>query len=89
MQLIIEKTIEGPFLKLVKTAKKNGGGIIILYSDKDYRYTPHPEGAVIVKSNQLLLNGTKLLYEDEYNNYESHPKGILIEKYSQLFLVVA
>ena len=55
-------------------------GTKILYVGTYDQWCPHPEGVVIVKNNQVLLNGAKLIYEGETGRLFPNPRGILIPK---------
>ena len=67
-----------------------GKGMKLLYDGGDTHdihfslhvdnWNPHPDGVVIRKGNQFLLNGEKILYKGEYDDWATYPDGVIIQK---------
>lgn len=72
--------------KTKKQLKRKNGETILHYEGDWDDWRPHPEGVIILKDNQFLLNGAKLLYEGECDSWWSHPEGMVIRKDNQLLL---
>src|SRR3989339_214707 len=44
------------------------------------KWGSHPEGVIIQKGDELLLNGKELLYKGGFSSWSSYPEGVIIRK---------
>ncbi|GHV21612.1 hypothetical protein FACS189428_2300 [Clostridia bacterium] len=90
--MYLEQKIEIPAkLSMEETiafAKESHHTSIVLYDSQGEEisdYCSHPQGVIIEKGNQLLLNGEILLYEGDWDDdWCPCPQGVIIEKGDQL-----
>jgi hypothetical protein len=81
------KKIEKPEgAKEEKKARFENGEMVLHYEGDWDDWYSHPDGVIIQKGNQLLLNGKDLLYEGDWDDWRSHPDGVIIRKGNQLLL---
>ena len=60
---------------------------IPIYSGEWHAYQEHPDGVVIQRGNQIILNGTTLLYDDHWNSrWSVHPHGLAIDVWDEIRL---
>ena len=50
------------------------------------KWGSHPEGVIIQKGDELLLNGKELLYKGAFDGWGSHPEGVIIRKGDEFLL---
>ena len=50
------------------------------------KWGSHPEGVIIQKGDELLLNGKELLYKGAFDGGGSHPEGVIIRKGDEFLL---
>jgi len=71
-----------------KTEEKEfkDGDLICHYEGEWDGWRSHPQGVVIRKGDEFLLNGKDLLYKGKWDYWESHPQGVVIRKGNEFLL---